>query len=117
VAARLFRRGLTSLRGHVDFTRFGLQNLVYTVGGRGFTGPVKIFTVRTSLRDLLYTCFSTEIVKVDNFTGLTTFTVAASVALRTSRSVHVTCFSIYLTCKAFVCPQLFLKKSSYRFNT
>jgi hypothetical protein len=49
----MLRRGLTRFRGHVDFTRFGLQNLIYTVGGHGFRG------------------FCKNIYSLDQFTGST----------------------------------------------
>jgi hypothetical protein len=103
----MLRRGLTRFRGMWISPGLASKTSYTQLVGMGSEGFVKIFTVWSSLRDQLYACFSTETVKVDNFTGLTTFTVAASAALRTSRSVHVTCFSIYPTCKAFVCPQFF----------
>jgi hypothetical protein len=64
------------------------------MGSKGF---VKVFTVWTSLRDQLYACFSTETVKVDNFTGLTTFTVAARVTLNRFSSISSKKKFLFLT--------------------
>jgi hypothetical protein len=74
LVTRSLRRGLTGIRGSMNFIRFCLQNCIYKVRVCAFTAPLKKFKGQMLLLDLTDALFSSKSVKVSYFTWLTTFT-------------------------------------------